>query len=210
MCCYIATKGKMEKIEHFNGFDTSVGVDPIASSSRFSAGRAVEYLLYICKRVAAPTIHELLKIRYFADKVHLSHYGMTGSGDNYVAMRFGPVGSSTYDLLKAARGEESRFIPQEYYRVVSGALRVTNENVLALREANVDELSQADIECLDAAIAEYGNMHFGTRTDISHDDAWKKGWEIAQRNQTLQGKMELVDIVHTLENADDVLECLSA
>lgn len=202
----------MTKIENSNGLDERADdlPDPIASSSRFSATQAVEYLLYICKKVAEPTIHELLKIRYFADKLHLSFYGMNGSGDTYVAMKFGPVGSSTYDILKAARGENSNFIPQEYYRAVAGALHVSGEKVAALREADLDELSQADIECLDAAIVEYGNIDFSTRTEISHDSAWKKGWETAKRNGSLQGKMELMDIVQTLENADDVLECINA
>ena len=202
----------MTRFENSNGLNemTDDLPKPIASSSRFSATYAVEYLLYISKKVAEPTIHELLKIRYFADKLHLSFYGMTGSGDGYVAMKFGPVGSSTYDVLKAARGENSNFISSEYYRAVAGSLRVIGESVTALREANVEELSPADIECLDAAIAEYGNMDFGARTEISHDSAWKKGWETAKRNGSLQGKMGLMDIVQTLENADDVLECMTA
>lgn len=182
----------------------------MARLSRFSAKRAVEYLLYIAKKLEAPTIHEVLKIRYFADKLYLSSYGITASGDNYVAMKFGPVGSATYDLLKAARGEKNQFIPSAFYEAVANSLQVKDESVVALRDAKVEELPRADIECLDKAIAEFGNIEFFTRTDISHDDAWKKGWAEAQKNKAQQGEMKLVDIAQTLENADEVLECMSA
>lgn len=201
----------MSGIEIFGGgAATAVDVPvAIAQTSRFSPARAVEYLLYIANRVEKPTIHELLKIRYFADKLHLSAYGMVASGDNYVAMKFGPVGSKTYDLLKAARGEKSNFIPPAFYDAVAGSLQVVGEAATALRAANMDELTPADIQCLDDAIATYGGMDFESRTEISHDDAWKKGWDEAQKTKALQGEMKLVDIAHTLQNADEVLEYIS-
>jgi uncharacterized phage-associated protein len=182
----------------------------ITQASRFSPKHAVEYLLYIANRVKTPTIHELLKIRYFADKLHLSAYGVTASGDDYVAMKFGPVGSHTYDLLKAARGERSNFIPADFYAAVANALQVVDEVAKPLRDAVVDELTEADVECLNDAISTYGNMDFEARTHISHDTAWEKGWKEAQRNKAQRGEMKFLDIVHTLENADDVLEYISA
>lgn len=73
----------------------------------FAPDKALESVLYIAAHLAEPTIHEVLKIRYFADKLHLAQYGFLASGDEYVAMKFGPVASSTYNLLKAARGDQS-------------------------------------------------------------------------------------------------------
>jgi hypothetical protein len=195
------------------GSDAAAGADmpaAIIRSSRFSASRAVEHLVYIAMRVSAPTIHELLKIRYFADKLHLSEFGMTASGDDYVAMKFGPVGSHTYDLLKAARGDKNQFIPQAFYALVTDAIKVAGENVTALRDAKIEKLSRSDIGCLDEAIGKYKNMNFTTRTALSHDAAWEKGWSEAQQAKAQQGEMKLVDIAQTLENAAEVLECISA
>jgi uncharacterized phage-associated protein len=76
----------------------------------FSPHKAVESLLYVVARLIEPTVHEALKIRYFADKLHLAKYGWLASGDEYVAMQFGPVASSTYNLIKAARGDQSGWI----------------------------------------------------------------------------------------------------
>ena len=68
-----------------------------------------------------PTVHAALKIRYFSDKLHLSRFGSLGSGDEYVAMKFGPVASNTYNLIKAARGDQSIYINPYFYEIVDCA-----------------------------------------------------------------------------------------
>ncbi|MCE0881038.1 Panacea domain-containing protein [Pseudomonas putida] len=170
----------------------------------FSPEVAVDVLLYVSKRLENPTIHEVLKIQYFADKLHLSRYGFMPSGDAYVAMEFGPVGTKTYDLIKAARGERNRFIPPSFVAATSGHLEVRGSDVVVLDDPDLSMLSEAQIECLDDAISEYGNMDFKKRTAISHDEAWDKGWARAGKN------MLTMDIVGTLQNADEVREHLSS
>lgn len=170
----------------------------------FSPEVAVDVLMYVSKRLQNPTVHEVLKIQYFADKLHLSRYGFMPSGDTYIAMEFGPVGSKTYDLIKAARGEHNRFIPASFVAATRGHLEVRGSDVLVLDEPDLSMLSEAQIECLDDAISEYGNMDFGRRTEISHDEAWDKG-------SVRPGKhMLTMDIVGTLQNADEVRDHLSS
>ncbi|QHC93887.1 hypothetical protein PspR84_04350 [Pseudomonas sp. R84] len=169
----------------------------------FSPKVAVDVMLYVSARLKNPTIHEVLKIQYFADKLHFSRYGFMPSGDKYIAMEFGPVGSKTYDVIKAARGERNRFIPESFVDATKGALEVKGSQVIALSEADVSKLSAAQVECLDEAITEYGNMDFGKRTTISHDEAWDKGW--ARSNKA----MMTMDIVRTLPNADEIIEHLN-
>ena len=169
----------------------------------FSPEVAVDVMLYVSKRLKNPTIHEVLKIQYFADKLHLSRYGFMPSGDSYIAMEFGPVGSKTYDLIKAARGERNRFIPESFVSAAEGHLQVKGADVVILGEPDLSLLSEAQIECLEEAISEYGNMDFKTRTAISHDDAGDKGW--ARVNKC----MFTNDIVGTLKNADEIREHLN-
>ena len=174
----------------------------------FSAPRALESILYASRRVLAPTMHEVLKLRYFADKLHLSRYGFTASGDDYKAMEFGPVGSGAYDLLKAARGVRNNFIPPSYVALVADALRVeesADAYVIPLREANTDYLSAAELECLDEAIEKWGNLPFDVRTKLSHDAAYDKAWARAENSP-----IQPTDIAATLQNAEDVLEYMAA
>jgi uncharacterized phage-associated protein len=169
----------------------------------FSPSRAVEILLYISSRLKKPTIHEVLKIQYFADKLHFSRYGFMSSGDRYVAMEFGPVGSNTYNVIKAARGERGRYIPLSFVHAADGALEIEGKEIRPLRDAEIEQLSEAETECLNESIAEFGNMHFGIRTDLSHDAAWDKAWASTNKD------MAIMDIVRTLPNADEVIEHLN-
>ncbi|MCA7955353.1 SocA family protein [Burkholderia seminalis] len=175
----------------------------------FSPERALESLLYLAAKLNDATVHEVLKLRYFADKLHLQKYGSTASGDDYVAMQFGPVASHTYDMLKAARGERTRWIHPRLVDTVSGQLSVRGKYVVPQRQANLECLSPADVECLDEALAMYGNMPFDQRTDLSHDAAWQRAWDATADGSLRGGEMSIVDIVSTLENADEVLEFLN-
>ena len=169
----------------------------------FSPEVAVDVMLYVSTRLKNPTIHEVLKIQYFADKLHLARYGFMPSGDSYIAMEFGPVGTKTYDLIKAARGERTRFIPASFVEATTDHLQVNGADVVVLGKPDLTMLSEAQIECLDEAISEYGNMDFKKRTDISHDDAWDKGRARANKCMFTQ------DIVGTLKNAGEIREHLN-
>ena len=111
----------------------------------FAPDKALESVLYIAARLAEPTIHEVLKIRYFADKLHLAQYGFLASGDDYVAMRFGPVASGTYNLLKAARGDQSGPIHPMFAELVRDSLAVKpdHKSLVTLRAADLGRLSVA-------------------------------------------------------------------
>jgi len=173
----------------------------------FSPERALESLLFLTKRLANPTIHEVLKLRYFADKIHLSRYGFVASGDDYVAMEFGPVASNTYNMMKAARGERNNWIHPTFVELVNGVISVHEGYLLmALRDPNFDLLTPADVECLEEAVRRYGNMSFQERTDFSHDAAWRKAWDTAKDDSLKAGDMPIADIAETVENAAEVLE----
>lgn len=177
----------------------------------FSPVHGLESLLYIVEHLENPTIHEVLKIRYFSDKLHLSRFGGLGSGDEYVAMKFGPVASNSYNLIKAARGDQSSYINPSFYEVVDGALSIAadGKGMIAERSARLEYLSQAEIECVNDAIKQYGNIPFNDRTEISHDGAWQKAWDSAG-DEVGASKMNLHDIANTLGNADEVIGFISA
>lgn len=173
----------------------------------FSPKKALESTLFIASRLQNPTIHEVLKLRYFADKLHLSEFGFMPSGDEYVAMRFGPVASSTYRLLAAARGDQHAFINPAFYEVIDGALDVERKThrVKPLRDADLDYLAKSDVEILEKAITLYGNMSFKERTDLSHDSAWQAAWDAATADEAGQSDMPLESIIGTLENSEELL-----
>ena len=169
---------------------------------QFEPARALEQVLYVAKRLQHPSFHTISKVLYFADKEHLSRYGSLLTGDTYVAMRYGPVPSATYNLLKAAAGRREALIPSEWYDLVKGALTVEGEHrVRARRDARADLISASQRECLDTSIRENGRLGFQKLVDKSHDGAWRS----ADQNEII----ELAAIAKTLPNAKEVLAYLA-
>ncbi len=169
---------------------------------QFQPERALELVLYVARRIPRPSFHTISKVLYFADKEHLSRYGSLMTGDSYVAMRYGPVPTAIYNLLKAAGGRKEPFIPGEWAELAGSALAVEDAHrVRPLRDANLDLLSESQRSCLDASIRQNGRLSFRRLADKSHDAAWKS----ADENEMI----ELEAIAKTLPNAREVLAHLS-
>ncbi len=162
---------------------------------KLNKSKALEVLLYVSKK--ASNMYNALKVLYFADKKHLERYGRLIYGDNYVAMRRGPVPSFAYDLVKQIRGDGSPVAPE-----VEECLSIDQEhNITPQREAHLDLLSKSDIECLDEAIAEYGSLPFEELQRISHKD---EAFQSADENDF----MPLETIAESLPSSDSLLEYL--
>ncbi|MDD9884665.1 MAG: Panacea domain-containing protein [Gammaproteobacteria bacterium] len=141
----------------------------------FEPAKAVECVLYLAARLPRPGLHNIAKIFYFADKRHLREYGRLICGDSYVAMKYGPVPSAIYGMLKAVRGDarDQWTPPRAVVKRAKDALAVSGCRVKPLREADLMELSDSDVECLEWAVKKYGRCLFNELTHVSHDAAWK-------------------------------------
>ncbi len=169
---------------------------------QFQPEHALELVLYVAKRLQHPSFHSISKVLYFADREHLSRYGSLMTRDSYVAMRYGPVPSAIYNLLKAAGGHREPFIPPQWAELAGGLLAVEGDHrVRALRDANLEMISAAQRVCLDVSIKENGRLSFERLARKSHDAAWKS----ADQNEII----ELAAIAKTLPNAKEILAYLS-
>jgi len=67
----------------------------------FDEKKVGQALLYIATRVGAPVSKLVaLKLLFLADRYHLRKYARAISGDDYFAMRLGPVASKTKTLIE--------------------------------------------------------------------------------------------------------------
>ena len=156
----------------------------------FDQRKAIEAIIYLCDKIDDPDRLGICKLLYFADKRSLEKYGRFIFGDDYSAMKVGPVPSRAYDLMKAA--DET----MEYGFVSHGYL------IVALRKAELDWLSESDKECLDQIINMYGKVPNRKRVDDSHDDAWKAAWNARGRKKSVP--MALESIIGMFEDSDDL------
>jgi len=139
--------------------------------STFRKETAIEAILYIANHVKRSDIHKICKILYYADQMHLSKYGRSITGDTYIAMNYGPVPSNVEDIFKAVRGDS-------FFAPYAESIRKDNFDFInkfiirAKRAANLDYLSESDLECLDFAINKCKDLSFQQLTELSHDLAW--------------------------------------
>ena|ERR1700733_14853561 len=131
---------------------------------RFDLTKAVEIVLYIASRVREDISDRLSisKIVYTADRYHLRAYGRFLCGDEYIHMDAGPVPSGIYDFLKGKKDTLERPIDR------------IGEKVIPKRDANIDYLSESDIEYLEQAIQEMGSLSQQEMIDRCHDSAWEE------------------------------------
>ena len=139
----------------------------------FNLEKSLQVILYVANKLQRKDFHKIFKIIYFADREHLSKYGRAITGDTYIAMKDGPVPSKIDDIFKAVRGD-SFFASNAAIDKFSESFNVHDWYFINPRkQANLNYLSESDIEELDRSIAMYGNMSWDEIREKSHDYAWR-------------------------------------
>ncbi len=166
------------------------------------AEKALEAILYVTR--STNDLFHIVKILYYADKLHLENYGRQITGDYYVKMPDGPVPSGAYDLIKIARGDEYTYEAKVINVHPKNALNVEGDVVTPKREPDEDYLSDSDKECLDEAIKKYANMDGKKLWKIVHQE---KSYNKAEKNRAIP----LRDIISLdIQNGKDILEYLDS
>lgn len=135
--------------------------------------------LYILKQCGELDFIHLFKILYFAERQHYAVYGKHLVKDTFCALSHGPVPSFLYDAAKIAvhskQETEDTLLCQ-----LAQALKPGEADCLyfiqAAEEPDMDELSKADIACLDASIKENLSKDSQQLSRDSHDVAWQTAW----------------------------------
>ena len=136
--------------------------------------KSIEIILWVLKRNSTIDIYQLMKVLFHADLLCLNKYGCPITGDNYLAMKFGTVPESIYnglikqDILFLIDFEENSAVP----------LRIDGHKIIPLRNCKEDDISEADIECLEAGIKEYSYLSFSEIRKKNHaHPAWRKTYD---------------------------------
>ncbi len=160
----------------------------------FDAESTIQVILYVVNKLGDCDIHKLNKILYFADEEHLSKYGRSITGDVYIAMDFGPVPSGVRDILSTSDIEGAsifNIVPSNYIK------RKNKKTVVALRDADMDYLSETDIECLDRSIEKCKDISFKNLSKLSHSLAWQN----TERNK----RISVMDILREAGDSEDYI-----
>jgi len=158
--------------------------------------------LYILLKVGKADFHKIFKILYFAEQKHLAEYGRPITGDNYIAMQFGPVPSTIYDILGVVKKNYGYFIkPEKFNNYFSIETIEKIHFVEPKMKPTMEYLSKSEVSCLDYSINENKELTFDQLTLKSHDYAWK--------STSGDQEMSLLDIAFAGGANDEMLKYIA-
>jgi len=123
------------------------------STNWYNARKASQVAAFFCcKEGGQANVLKLTKLIYLADRHHIGRYGYPIIDDEYVSMPHGPVNSMTLNYIDGNIESEAwaEFICDR-----------ENHDVAAVREVaeeDLDELSEAEIESLNAVWNKFGGL----------------------------------------------------
>ena len=126
----------------------------------------VQALHYVLKRVGSANKLKLVKLLFLADKYHLQLFGRTITADEFIAMKRGPVGSVTKDILDFDQdwleSEDVEYSEKFLERV--GDFDYKAKSI----ECEYEMLSETDIKALDFVLTRFGALSHGQLIDLTH------------------------------------------
>ncbi|MDR1831102.1 MAG: SocA family protein [Candidatus Fibromonas sp.] len=133
--------------------------------------KALNAMLYVLWKLESSQrdMLKVFKILWFADLSHMKEYGRFITDDDYIKMRLGPVPSRLYEIAKQIRdGNPLYEAYKRYFNVTDHKI------VIPSMKADMDYLSESDIQELDKSICENGDLTGEQLSRKSHGAAWKK------------------------------------
>jgi hypothetical protein len=126
-------------------------------------------MLYIGQVIPADK-YRIVKLLFLSDYEHLARYGRPIVGGRYCAMANGPVQSEALHLMDHV--QQGRTLNPLYWslRVKDAFSMDRSKDALleTLREPDLDELSDSDLEVLNMVITDFGAKSFDELWNLTH------------------------------------------
>jgi len=104
----------------------------------------------------------LLKMLYIADRIALSRMEQPITGDDSVSMKYGPVLSGVYDLIKGNEMEGANLSWQKF-------IVTKDNNVELLKELEIEELCEEEVDILTEVYNTFGKIDPFKVAEWTHD-----------------------------------------
>jgi uncharacterized phage-associated protein len=139
--------------------------------------KIVELLVYLASKRPHADHYQAVKFLYLADREHLNEYGRPITFETYFALRYGPVATHAFDMIK---GNKTALKKAGIDKLPIKIKELEGIYYLdaAEREVDFDLFSKSDIKIFDKIIRKYGKKSFGELYDLTHSHfAYKNAWD---------------------------------
>ena len=181
--------------------------DNIMLQFKFDKEKSTTVLSYITQNLEKTDFLRVFKVLYFAEQKHLARFGRPIVGDNYLAMKHGPVPYNIYNELGKIENGIGKMMDNlmknnisfsDFFEVKKNK---DGKSVFSKINPDFDAISQSELTCLDESLEENKRLSFNQLSNKSHDYAWKK----ANAND----EMDILDIAQSGGASSDMLNYIS-
>jgi len=163
---------------------------------QFDYEKATQALNYLAK-LGGGQINKMkaLKLIWLAERFHLRKYGRLILNDEYLAMDFGPVASSTKDIAQLQKD----YLSANEYDYACRYIQSTSgkRDIKSIDNPDLDVFSDSETEALDEVFKNFGKYNQYKLAEFSHEyPEWKK-----HESMLKTGNISRVDM-----NYDDFFE----
>ena len=144
-----------------------------------------------------------LKLIFLSDRYHLRRYGRLVTDDCYVAMKYGPVPSTTMDIAEA-----DEYLDNKIKDYVIAHIQASDDGlqIESLKPVDTDYFSATDIEAFNFAWNSFGNLDQWGISDFTHNyPEWLKHKDSLRSGSRVENII-LEDLLED-PNSNDIDKC---
>ena len=156
--------------------------------------KIVQAVSYLQERCDCTNYMKLVKMLFFADRHIFRHHGILLTNDHYVALKDGPVCSSTLNIFTKNEDWFYNSLSSEEKEYLNDRIKYISEYDRSVKEVDDSWLSIADKNALDFAIENFGKFDQFQLRDIAHDyPEWKRYEDYFKRKLTKKEDIIMTD-----------------
>ncbi len=137
---------------------------------------------------------KIVKLVYLADRESLATFGFPIQTEKRVSLRYGPVNSDTYNILKGKGSDTEKALWSEFLNPTDGTkVSLSNPDT---KINDLDELSDNDLTVLEGIWAKFGAKSASALVTWTHKKSNVPEWKNpgnSSREITLESMMEAVE-----------------
>jgi len=177
--------------------------------------KIITILDYFADRLGPLTKLKVIKLLYFLDKYHFTHYGRFITKDDYVHLPYGPIPSRILDIINDPQFN----LDEQHHSYLKSFISIEstkNRTITSKKKPDLDELSKSEIKAIDSIIKKYGELSESKLIELTHKE---QAYIKTSSNEKLRAedmidnmeesrKRELLNLYHSDCETDRAIHCL--